>query len=242
MGTEMLISWAIILVGATVQGLTGLGFALVSVPVLILFQDPRSVVVTMLLLSSLLNALIFLQARHQVTLRDAGPITLGSVLGVPLGSYLLAVLSPESLKLMVSLLVLGFAIPLLAGYTRQFSHPRMASLVTGAVSGALQSSTSMGGPPVALFLTNLGLSKENFRGTMVIRSLAASTLSVLALLPTGILNSGVAAHALLLVPAMVAGFFIGSRLMKVVRPDLFKRLTVLLVAGTALVGLAGNLL
>lgn len=242
MPMETLITWVVVMLGATMQGMTGLGFALVSVPILVMFEDARSVIVTTLILSSLLNALILYQARDHITLRDAGPITLGSVLGVPFGSYLLSVLSPEALKLMVSVLVLAFSIPLLLGYSRSFRHLQAASVGIGAVSGALQSSTSMGSPPVVLFMANQGISKESFRGTLVLRSMAASALSVVVLVPSGMINSSIALHALLMAPALLVGFVLGSRLLKLVPQQTFKKVTILLIAGTALLSLAGTLL
>ena len=237
-----MIAWAVVMLGAMVQGLTGLGFALVSVPILVMFQDAKLVVITTLILSSVLNALILYQARRHITLGDAGPITLGAVIGVPFGSYLLTVLSPDSLKLIVAALVLLFSIPLLLGYSRAFRHPQAASLVTGAVSGALQSSTSMGSPPVVLLMANQGIPKESFRGMLVLRSTAASSLSVMALVPSGLINPNVATHALLMAPAVLIGFVAGSQLLKLVPQQLFKKITILLVAGTALVSLASNLL
>ena len=242
METETLLTWAVVMVGAVAQALTGFGFALVSVPILMLFQDARSVIVTTLLLGTLLNGLILLQTRGKVTLRDAGPVTLGTLLGVPFGSYLLVALSAETLKLMVAALVLLFSIPLLVGYSRRFGHPRALSLLAGAVSGALQGSTSMGGPPVALLMASQGTPKETFRGTMVLRSAAASTLSIVALMPSGLVDASVALHALLLAPALLAGLVVGSLLVRMVPQPLFRQLTVLLVAGTALVSLAGALL
>ncbi|MHB0871093.1 MAG: TSUP family transporter [Chloroflexota bacterium] len=143
---------------------------------------------------------------------------------------------------MLGAMVLLFSIPLLLGYSRSFRHPRAASLVTGAVSGALQSSTSMGSPPVVLLMANQGIPKESFRGMLVLRSMAASLLSVVALVPSGLVDATVAAHALLMAPALLIGFAAGSRLLRLVPQRLFKRLTILLVAATALASLASSLL
>lgn len=242
MTVETLIVWAVVMLGAMVQGLTGLGFALVAVPVLLLFQDARTVIVSALILSSLLNALILLQTRCRLSWHDAAPITAGSVLGVPFGSYLLAAMNPEYLKAMVALLALVFSVPMLLGFHRRFRHQQAAGVVTGAVSGALQSCTSMGSPPVALFMTNQGFSKDNVRGILVLRSMAVSTLSVVALMPTGLLNANVALQVLVMVPAVIVGVATGSLLAKVVPQRLFKKLTILVVVGTALLSLISTLL
>jgi uncharacterized protein len=242
MTVETAITLLVVMLGAMVQGLTGLGFALVSVPILVLFQDAKSVIVTTLILGLVLNVMILYQARKHITLKDAGPVTVGSVIGVPFGSYLLTILSPDLLKFAVAVLVMAFSVPLLMGYSRSFRHFQTASLVTGAVAGAMQSSTSMGSPPVVLLMANQGIPKESFRGMLVLRSAAASSLSVLALVPSGLLNQGIAYHVLLMAPALLLGFALGSRLLKRVPQEQFKRITIGLVTVTSLVSLVGMLL
>ncbi|MGI5837846.1 MAG: sulfite exporter TauE/SafE family protein [Chloroflexota bacterium] len=242
MTSDITILWVVVMIGAMMQGMTGLGFALVSVPVLLLFMDARTVIVTTLILTSLLNALILLQTRKQMSWKDAAPITIGSILGVPFGSYLLMALNPEALKAIVAMLAILFSIPLLMGFRRKIQHQQAACMVTGAVSGALQSCTSMGSPPVALFLANQGFSKDSFRGTLVLRSMAASTLSVVALMPTGLLNSNVALLALMMAPAVLMGFAVGSLLVKAVPQRLFKKLAILSIASTATLSLISTLI
>ncbi len=242
MQIDVLIACVVVMAGATVQGMTGFGFGLVAVPILILFEDPRTAVATTLILSPVLNALILIRARRHLRWRDAGPITLGSLPGVPVGILLLTAVDAELLKGMVAALVLLFSVPLLLGYSRGF-HPSVAlSLLAGAVSGALQSSTGMGSPPVALLMANQGLPREAFRAIQVLRSMAASVLSVVALVPAGLVNPPMAAHALLLAPALLVGFALGSRLLKRVPQRPFRTATVALVAMTALISLAGTLL
>ncbi len=239
---EMALAWVVVMVAAMMHGMTGLGFGLVSVPILMLFEDPRSVVVTTLMLAVVLNGLVLYQARRHLSFRAAGPLTLGSLLGVPFGSFLLTVVSGGLLKEMVAGLLLLFSLPMLLGYSSTVRHSVPVSLLVGAVSGALQSSTAMGSPPVALFMTSQGVPKDSFRGIQVLRSMAASALSVAALVPAGLLDASTATHALLLLPALLIGFLAGSKLLGRISQRRFKRLTVLLVAGTALVSLVANLL
>ena len=229
----ILASCSIVLLGSLTQGVTGFGFALVAVPILVHFADPKSVVVVVLILSAILNFMILLQARRHVILSDAGPIVLGTVLGVPFGTYLLLAISSEELKLLVAVLILIFAVPMLLGYSRTFRHVRTASVAVGLVSGALQSSTSMGGPPVVLFMAAQEVEKRNFRGTLVLRSVAASTLSVLALVPSGLVTSDVLIQVLYLAPTMIIGFVAGSRLLGLVPDAAFRKLVLILIAATA---------
>lgn len=239
---ESVLAGVVVMLAAMTQGLTGFGFALVSVPVLMLFEDAHLVIVTTLILGLVLNGFILLQVRGRVSWRKAGLITAGSLLGVPFGSYMLTVLDSGALKTVVAALVVLFSVPLLLGYSARFRHGRLASLLAGTVSGALQGSTGMGAPPVVLFMANQGLPKEVFRGMMVVRSTAASALSVMVLAPTGMIDSTVALHSLLLVPALAIGMAAGTRLLRHVPQRFFKTLTVLVVATSSMVSVAAALL
>lgn len=239
---ETLVTGSIVLMAALVQGLTGFGFALVSVPVLMLVQEPKSVVVTVLLLSTVMNCVMLIQSWRHLTLREALPLTIGSVLGVPIGSYLLVMMSPSTLKLMVAILALLFCVPLLLGYSRGFRHPVAASLVVGGVSGALHSSTGMGGPPVVLFMNNQGIPKQRFRSILVIRSLATSSFSVIALVPSGLLTPEIGNRVLLVIPLLLLGWAVGSRLLRVVRQELFRKVTIAVIVATAVSGIVSVLM
>lgn len=241
MATETILAWAVIVLAAAAHGLTGFGFALVGLPLLLLFEDAKSAVLTMIVLTVVLNGLIIVQSRRQITWRSAGLMTIGSLLGVPAGSYVLVVLDPHSLKQFVAATVLIFSIPMLLGYSRGLRHTRVASFLAGAISGVLQSSTGMGAPPVVLLMANQGLPKEVFRGMMVVRSGAAAALSVAVLVPTGLLPPDLAIQSLMLAPALLAGLALGTVALKLVPQALFKKLTVGIVAVTAVVSLFGSM-
>lgn len=67
MATETILAWAVIVLAAAAHGLTGFGFALVGLPLLLLFEDAKSAVLTMIVLTVVLNGLIIVQSRRQIT-------------------------------------------------------------------------------------------------------------------------------------------------------------------------------
>ena len=102
-------------------------------PVLLLFMDARTVIVTTLILTSLLNALILLQTAD--VLKDAAPITIGSILGavwkLPADG-----LNPEALKAIVAMLAILFSSKLM-GFRRKIQH-QQAVWLPGRLAGATE--------------------------------------------------------------------------------------------------------
>ena len=61
-------------------------------------------------------------------------------------------------------------------------------------------------------------------------------------MPTGLLNSNVALLALMMAPAVLMGFAVGSLLVKAVPQRLFKKLAILSIASTATLSLISTLI
>ena len=72
-GTELLIVLAAIVVGATIMGVLGFGFALVATPVMLLFVEPKSAVVTINAVTSITALLVLFQTRRHLKLSPNPP-------------------------------------------------------------------------------------------------------------------------------------------------------------------------
>lgn len=156
-----------VLLAGFVQGCTGFGFALVSVPVLVLIFPPAMVPPIVVMLSMLSNVIVLIETRKWVRLRMVIPLLIGGVIGLPVGGYILSRIEPGPFKLIVGVLVFIFAIVMLAGWRRPVSNETAGLVPVGILSGVLSTSTSMGGPPLVLFFSNQGIEKEGFRANIV---------------------------------------------------------------------------
>lgn len=236
---DMYALWILTMIGSLLQGVTGFGLAVLVLPALLLLIEPQSAVVIALLLNFLLSAGILLATRKDVDPRYAVPLTIGSVLGMPLGVGLLLVIPPESLKIMVIWLVLTFLLLQVLGHARPVRRDQLLAWVVGGTSGVLQSATGLGTPPAALFLSNQGVPKEKYRAGMALRTTVLSLFSLLVLTPTGIVTNTLLLKTLALSPALIIGFALGLYLSNRVSETIFVRLTLLLIASVVLLSLIG---
>ena len=149
---ELSITLAIALVAGLIRGMTGFGGALVMTPPLSLLIGPKYAVLTALLLEVSAAANMLPGALRQMRLRTIGPICVMACVTVPLGTYLLGILDAEVTRRWIAGMVIAFSALMMAGF-RYLGNPRLLmSAALGAVSGVLLGATSMGAPPIILYL------------------------------------------------------------------------------------------
>ncbi|RRJ85064.1 sulfite exporter TauE/SafE family protein [Aestuariirhabdus litorea] len=156
--------------GAFVQCTIGFGLAVVAAPILYLLDPayvPGPIIATALMIS-LLNSLRF---RSQLALGRLGWAVLGRVPGCVLGIWILTLISPDLLSLLLGGAVLLAVVASLVKSSLQASPRNL--FWAGLASGFMGTSSSIGGPPMALVLQNEEASsiRANLSGFFVISCL-----------------------------------------------------------------------
>lgn len=224
-----------------VQGCTGFGMALVAAPCLMLFL-PTAVCVPAIVFSSTLNSfLVAFEARRHIRPKLVIPLIIGGFIGSPLGVHALTVIDDVHLKLGVGLFVATVAVALLAGWRLPLSEGAGTMLPVGILSGFFGGSTSMGGPPVVLFLANRDTPREAFRANLVGYFFVVNCMSICVFFVRGLVTSEVATYAGAFVPTMLLGTWIGVRLSRTIPEALFSRIVMVFVGFTGLVLFLSNL-
>jgi uncharacterized membrane protein YfcA len=191
---------AVVFAAAFVQGAIGIGFALIVAPVLGLVA-PALLPVTLLVLMLPLNGHVAWRERDDVDWNGAGWITAGRFAGTFAGLWLLVVLSGHQLDLAVGwFTVIAAAAALVAP---RFDPTRPASLGVGLFTGITETSTGIGGPPLALLYQHA--SGPVLRSTVAVCFLAGELISLLILALVGKIQSEQLHAALYLFPPVLAG-------------------------------------
>jgi len=231
---------AVFLAGVT-SGLTGFGFALVTVPLLILVLPPKVVVPIISLLSNLTHLLILIETRRWLQPRRILPLMLAGIAGIPLGTYLLLALDAQTLKILIGVVTTLAAIAMLTGFSRPIRNEKLAFFPVGFISGLLTGSTGMGGPPVVLFFSNQGVEKQVCRANFTLFFTVTSLVALPTQLAGGLLTSQVWTHALVFSPALLLGTVLGIRLARVISEAIFRKLTLFVIIATGLSAVATGL-
>lgn len=234
MDRVFVISMLIALVGGLVRGTTGFGAAMVMTPPLALLLDARTAVPVTLLLETFAAAPMLPAALALARWRVIAPIGAAALLAIPAGGLLLSVASAPTLRRLIAATVVLFSLALLSGRTYHGPRRLVTSLGLGLLSGAMLGATSIGGPPVILYLLSgpdpVAVTRANL--TLYIVLISGAGLAMLAV--TGLITSDTFRHAGLLAIPFAAGVIVGSRLFSRFSDQRFRQLTIGLMFGVSL--------
>lgn len=194
---------------SAIQSLSGFGFSLFIVPVLAVLIGPKETVLLANVLSTGLNAVQLPSIRGHVEWPTARRMLVASFVGMPLGLAVLLIVDPEVLKLIIAATVVVFTVLLVRG-TRMHGEGRAGDLTAGAISGILNTSTSMSGPPIVIYLQGRALPSANFRATACFYFLVSAAGAVVLLTIGGASSRTAWLAALVAVPGVIAGRVIGN--------------------------------
>jgi len=200
-----LISLAVVF-AAFVQGSTGVGFALITAPVIGIMR-PDLLPVCVLVLMLPLNLYVAWRERAAVDKVGASWITGGRVVGTAGGLWVLAALSASHLAIFVGLSTVAAALVTLM--MPAFSPGRPAFVAAGLITGVTETATGIGGPPLALVYQHQP--PPTMRSTVALCFLAGELVSLATLLVAGRISSTQLSAAASLLPALLVGAWI-SRL------------------------------
>ncbi|MGA1792687.1 MAG: sulfite exporter TauE/SafE family protein [Thermoplasmatota archaeon] len=232
---------AIVLLAGFVQGLVGFGSGLVMVPVLVLLIEPKVLIPVVLVHGLIMNELLAIEARKHIQAGRVAPILLGGLIGLPFGTYLLIILSPDIIKIMIGAVIVLFGLILLSGRAFEIKRERIFKVPIGIISGLLNGSVSMSGPPVILFFANQKVRKRNFRANTVTYFFFLNVATLFIFTLVGLITSDVLVLAGATLPVALLGIFLGTKASKVVKEKVFRKIALILVSLAGLVSLIGGI-
>ncbi|MBE0488107.1 MAG: sulfite exporter TauE/SafE family protein [Halomonas sp.] len=197
---------AVLALGAFVQRATGFGLAVVGAP-LLLMLEPRLVPVILVLFGFTVALTTLRYYWREVRLAEIGMALVGRIPGNALGLWLLLA-APMALleKLIAGSVLFAVAVTLF-----RFRLPvnRATLFGAGVFSGILGTIAALSGPPLVLLLH--GFSPDRLRGTLSAFFVVTALMTLVTLVPAGLVSAWHFGMALTFVPGVLAGSWLASR-------------------------------
>jgi uncharacterized membrane protein YfcA len=190
----------VVALAAFVQGTIGVGFAMILAPVLAIVA-PQLVPVCLLALMVPLNAYVAWRERAALDWRGAGWITLARFIGTFGGLWILAALSPHGLGLVIGAATILASLATLVAPS--FEPGARSFLIAGFVTGVSETTTGIGGPPLALVYQHRPA--PTLRATIAFCFLVGEIVSLALLAIAGRADTGQMLAAAQLLPALALG-------------------------------------
>jgi uncharacterized membrane protein YfcA len=210
---------------AIVNGALGYGFSSITVPLALLFMANRVLNPALVLIEVALNAYVLWvnRAAFPAVWRRVLPIVIGLLPGIAIGTALVAEVNPAWLKFGTFVALLPLILLQAAGFRRPIKSERSVGLLFGGGVGVLYSVTTISGPPLAVMLSNQGLTKKDFRAALGFVRLAESSLTAVSYAYFGLYTSTSLSLIPWILPSIMVGVPIGGWIIQRVRPETFRR-------------------
>ncbi|MEU6667152.1 sulfite exporter TauE/SafE family protein [Streptomyces sp. NPDC046727] len=159
--TEVLLA-GIVLLGGCVQWLTGMGFALVAVPALVLLLGPADGVVLANCAAGAISVVGLAGGWRRVRPAAMVPLCLAAACTVPAGAWLTRRLPHPVLLLVMGGLVTAAVLLVMRGARVVALRGGKGAVTAGALGGFMNAAAGVGGPPVSLYALNAGWTVREF--------------------------------------------------------------------------------
>ena len=217
----------IVLFAALIKGSTGFGFSLITLPIL-LFWFPVKLLIPVLMAGNLFTSLIIvLQKKSRILLtRQSRVLILWGVLGTMVGTLFLNSIPEDFLTVIIAVLFAILSVLSLIGVRFKIKNLKWATMRAGVISGILAGSISVGGPPLTIFLNSLKTNNDEFREIFAWFSIFTAVIALIGYYFSGYIRVQNTRLALIFIPILFIGTYVGKRLNSLIPRKLFLKLTI----------------
>jgi len=229
MTTELLFLPLGVVAGALTQRVTGIGFALVCAPLLVLIAGPFEGVVLSNLLGLTVSVVVFVTHWRDTEWKKGLLLAVPALVAIPFGAYVAKNVPPAPLMVIIGLLVIIALGAVVLSERARVLRGRGGAVVAGASSGFMNVTADVGGPAIVLYAVSTALEHRKFVATFQFYSIFTNLGSLAA---KGGLPDVTPAALAVSFGALAVGLVGGEILSRHVNHELARRLAI----GLALAG------
>ena len=212
-----------IFLAAIVRGFSGFGFSLLAISALSLVYAPQEIVPTIFMLEVAASIHLLPSIWKDIHWRSLAPLLLGCLIATPFGVWLLANVPARPLQIALSIFVLVATALLWWGYALKSMPGTFTSTAAGAASGLANGAFGIGGPPVILFYFASPAGNIAGRASLIAFFLATDLIGLANQSVHGLVTKEAALRALLFLPPLIVGVWLGARSFKTMDATLFRK-------------------
>lgn len=211
-------------VAGLMRGFAGFGSALTIAPVLALAVGPRVAIPAILIVMLITSIQLVPKAWQSANWSTVVPLSIGGVIGIPIGAWLLFVVDPEIIRRSISATVIFFAVLMLIGWRYKGSVKPVFSAIAGGLGGFISGAAAAGGPAVIMFLLAGPESAARNRAAIILYFLFTQAAALIVYGIGGLMTAKTLWVALPMIPTIVLGTWIGEKFFGKASDQLYRRI------------------
>lgn len=219
------------------RGYSGFGFSALLLASWALVTDPAKAITLALLLEVTASVFQAASAWKDIPWKRVGLLIGGAVIGTPIGVHLLVSMDEATLRLAIAGLVFVMAVTLSAGFSFKTRATHASTAGVGVASGLCNGAAGLGGLPVALFMTADGDSPRAIRATIIAYFFLLDIAGLIFMSREGLVTTETFSMAILALPVLLVGMYLGQRQFMGATPQGFRRVTLGLLMVLSILGM-----
>lgn len=231
------IAAAATLVAGLLRGFAGFGSAMLMAPLFAILFGSAEMVATIVAMELAISFHLFPMTRHQCQWAVVGPMTIAACLFMPVGLWLLVSVDRMVIQKTVSAIVALFAAVMFLGWRWRGRRGLAPTLAVGAISGTMMATTSVGGPPVLLYMLSGDDPPAVTRANIIAYYSVTQVLLIAIVFASGVVGPATLWRAGLLFPLMLAGSWLGSRLFRGADERVYRNVALAILFAVGMFGL-----
>ena len=194
-----------------VRSTLGFGESLIAVPMLVHLIPLDQAVPLSVLTSVLIAVVILLQDHQKVEIKSAKGLIIYSIIGLPIGFWLLLFANDTPVKFALGLVLMVFSIySIFTKKKRKISEDNRAWMgVCGFLAGVMGGAYGLNGPPLIYYGNLRQWTGSNFRATLQAYFLCMGILGCIGYAIKGLFTQQVLFYFATTLPAIIPAIFLG---------------------------------
>lgn len=235
---------SVIFIATIFRSAFGFGESLIAVPLLALWLPLNVAVPLSVLVSVTIAGVVVVQDWRKIHFRSAGGLIFYTLIGIPLGIWLMQSADERIVKVILGLIIIIFSIYLLIG--KRLSELKTNSFPwlfgCGFLAGILGGAYGLNGPPLVIYGAKKRWSAQHFRATLQGYFLIASMIGIIGYWLAGLLVPSVIRYYLFSIPVLLPAVLIGRMINHRLHGDKFFRYVYVVLLGIGIFLMVKSLL
>jgi len=202
----------VVIISSLIKGLTGFGFALVSLPVLLFWYPPKEIIPVLMICNLIASLLIVVQKKDQKLLtKNAYVLIASGAVFTLIGVLVLKSVRGNALVHISGIFFIALTVlSLLDKKSNRINLPSYSYPAVGAIIGLITGTISVSGPPLALFLNKAKVTNREFREIFAAFSVVTAIIACIGYIHTGMLTLETIKTSLIFTPILLIGTIVGK--------------------------------
>ena len=197
------------------RGFIGFGSGLLMIPILSYFYSPVFAMVFNIVIEIPATIYLTFVGVKKSNLKEITPMMITMMLTIPFGMIFLVSVDEQIIKTLMSFFLILFVILIGSGWRIKSSINNHVLILGGMISGLMQGSTGMGGPPYVTVLLSKNDSDDVARANILVITSGLVISAIISLYFFGLFTKNILLTGAITAPLYVFFTYLGTRFFNV---------------------------